>query len=225
MPGLLPPMPTGVPPGHPYWNDWYEKLRSLINDTTINFTDLDFAGSNLTSIATRNHNDLQNIQGGAAGDHYHLTNAQATDLTDGGDSAAHFHSADRARANHTGTQAYSTISDGAVGTYTPTLTNVTNVAASGALTAFYIRAGNIVTVAGAVTIDPTAAGNTVLGISLPIASNLGTANDVAGTTATSSVLEAGIVNGDVANDRAQIVYNATDLGNKTWRFTFMYQII
>ncbi len=29
---LLPPIPTGVPPGHSYWNDWYEKLRSLVND-------------------------------------------------------------------------------------------------------------------------------------------------------------------------------------------------
>lgn len=32
-----------------------------------------------------------------------------TDLTDGGDSTLHFHSTDRARANHTGTQALSTI--------------------------------------------------------------------------------------------------------------------
>lgn len=41
-----------------------------------------------------------------------LTSTQVTDLTDGGDSALHFHSADRARANHTGTQALSTITGG-----------------------------------------------------------------------------------------------------------------
>lgn len=40
-----------------------------------------------------------------------LTNTQITDLTDAGDSALHFHSTDRARANHTGTQLASTISD------------------------------------------------------------------------------------------------------------------
>ena len=37
---LLPPIPTGVPPGHSYWNDWYEKLRTLINSiqSGINWT-------------------------------------------------------------------------------------------------------------------------------------------------------------------------------------------
>ena len=77
----LPPQPVGVPPGSSYWNDWYEKLRFLIEQATtavIKFIDLDFTGSNLTSIATRNHNDLQNIQGGAAGEYNHLTNAQVT---------------------------------------------------------------------------------------------------------------------------------------------------
>ncbi len=27
----LPPSPVGVPPGHSFWNDWYEKLRTLVN--------------------------------------------------------------------------------------------------------------------------------------------------------------------------------------------------
>lgn len=40
-----------------------------------------------------------------------LTPTQATDLTDGGDSALHYHASDRDRANHTGTQTLSTISD------------------------------------------------------------------------------------------------------------------
>lgn len=40
-----------------------------------------------------------------------LTPAQITDLTDAGDSALHYHATDRARANHTGTQLASTISD------------------------------------------------------------------------------------------------------------------
>lgn len=37
--------------------------------------------------------------------------AQKTDLTDAGDTTLHYHATDRARANHTGTQARSTISD------------------------------------------------------------------------------------------------------------------
>ena len=41
--------------------------------------------------------------------YYHLTQANHIDLTDGGNSALHYHSTDRDRANHTGTQAQSTI--------------------------------------------------------------------------------------------------------------------
>ena len=40
-----------------------------------------------------------------------ISDVNATDLTDGGDSSLHYHSTDRDRANHTGTQTASTISD------------------------------------------------------------------------------------------------------------------
>lgn len=40
-----------------------------------------------------------------------ISDANATDLTDGGDSTLHYHASDRARSNHTGTQTASTISD------------------------------------------------------------------------------------------------------------------
>lgn len=40
-----------------------------------------------------------------------ISDANATDLTDSGDSSLHYHSADRNRANHTGTQTAATISD------------------------------------------------------------------------------------------------------------------
>ena len=57
------------------------------------------------------HNSLAGLQGGTSDDYYHLTQTQHDDLTDNGDSTLHYHSADRARANHTGTQAMGTISD------------------------------------------------------------------------------------------------------------------
>jgi hypothetical protein len=44
----------------------------------------------------------------------HLTGAQNAALTSGGDTDLHFHSSDRNRANHTGTQSASTISDFAI---------------------------------------------------------------------------------------------------------------
>lgn len=34
MASLIPPMPTGVVPGSQYWNDWIEKLRTIINSLT-----------------------------------------------------------------------------------------------------------------------------------------------------------------------------------------------
>jgi hypothetical protein len=31
MANKLPPLPVGIAPGSGYWNDWYEKLRTLVN--------------------------------------------------------------------------------------------------------------------------------------------------------------------------------------------------
>lgn len=33
MANLLPPLPQGAAPGSSYWNDWYEKMRTLVNST------------------------------------------------------------------------------------------------------------------------------------------------------------------------------------------------
>jgi len=47
------------------------------------------------------HNSLASLQGGSAGSYYHLTVTQHTDLTDGGDSALHYHATDRDLTNAT----------------------------------------------------------------------------------------------------------------------------
>lgn len=52
---------------------------------------------------------LDGIESGAEVNN--ISDVNATDLTDAGDSVLHYHSADRNRANHTGTQTASTISD------------------------------------------------------------------------------------------------------------------
>lgn len=82
MAQILPPTPIGVPPGHSFWNDWYEKLRTIVNNGAISVTwsNINFAGSNITSIAARAHNNLQSIQGGTTGQYYHLTAAQYASL-------------------------------------------------------------------------------------------------------------------------------------------------
>lgn len=101
MAGQLPPSPMGVPPGHAYWNDWYEKLRQLINGSLIGviWANIDFTGSNITDITSRSHQNLQSLQGGTAGEYYHMTSAQSAALgvhnsltgLDGGTSGQYYH--------------------------------------------------------------------------------------------------------------------------------------
>lgn len=71
-----------------------------------------------------NHNALTGLQGGTTGQYYHLTSAQHTDLTDGGDATSHYHAADRDRSVHTGTQLASTISDFGTNTWVKILSSV-----------------------------------------------------------------------------------------------------
>lgn len=112
------------------------------------------------------------------------------------------------------------------GTYTPTLTNVTNLAASTAYQCQYSRNGTVVTVSGKVDIDPTIAGACALGITLPIASNLGAAEDCAGAAFASGIAGQGAaIRGDAANDRAEMAWVAADITNQPMYFTFAYEII
>lgn len=120
-------------------------------------------------------------------------------------------------------------SDGNVfsGTYTPTVTAVTNVAAVTAVVCQYMRVGNVVTVSGQVRVDPTASGNTVFGMTLPIASNFANARELAGTFATTRAgfADQGVVTADTTNDRANFQFNAVDLALTFYAFHFTYQII
>ena len=59
-----------------------------------------------TSNKYKDHTHLQNLNSTS---YTHLTQTNHTDLTDGGNSSLHYHSSDRARTNHTGTQAISTV--------------------------------------------------------------------------------------------------------------------
>ena len=66
------------------WYDWFYRFQSITAKFPVGgkwkwTTDIDFTGSNLTDIQTRNHNDLQNIQlsgtelqTGSTAEFYHL---------------------------------------------------------------------------------------------------------------------------------------------------------
>lgn len=195
----IPPAPVGALPGSSYWNDWYEKIRNLINSGTLAqlWSSIDFTASNITDIVTRAHNNLQSFQGGSAGEYYHLTSAQNT-----------------------------TVGTLTSGTYTPTLSNTTNLDASTAYTCQYLRVGSVVTVSGKVSIDPTAAGLVELGITLPIASNFTAQEQLGGSGSFSTIgSRSAAILADTTNDRALLSYVGTDTTNQPLYFTFTYQII
>lgn len=121
---------------------------------------------------------------------------------------------------------YALIKSSTSGVYTPTLTNVTNLAASTARQATYMQVGNTVTVTGQVDVDPTAAGATRLGISLPIASIFTTAFQLGGTAAAKAVAgQVAAIEADTTNFRAQMEWVAVDTANRTMSYQFTYQVL
>lgn len=71
----LPPVPTSKSLTDFAWAEWFNSLRNyLASITSFKWSVIDFSGSNLTAIQTRNHSDLQSIVGSSDG--YHLSSAQ-----------------------------------------------------------------------------------------------------------------------------------------------------
>src|SRR5579859_2028097 len=76
----VPPPPLNSPNGSYYWLEWYTNLTNFLNGTNIPWTSLNFTGSDIADILTRNHNELTKIQGGTAsgargggGSAYHMS--------------------------------------------------------------------------------------------------------------------------------------------------------
>ncbi|MEY4428831.1 MAG: hypothetical protein RLZZ182_1520 [Pseudomonadota bacterium] len=114
----------------------------------------------------------------------------------------------------------------AAGTYTPTLTNVTNLSASTAYEWAYVRIGSVMFGGGRVDVDPTAAGSTQLGFSLPVASNLGATTDCSGCAFASAIAGQGAaILGDAANNRGQIEWIAVDTTNQPMYAIFIAKVI
>ena len=113
------------------------------------------------------------------------------------------------------------------GTYTPTLTNTTNITSSTSnADVRWVRVGNVVTVSGGVTVRPAGAGTCALEISLPIASSLAASTELSGVVSY-TVLAAGTVIGDATNDRATASFSASaDPGIEApTTFIFQYEVL
>jgi hypothetical protein len=116
---------------------------------------------------------------------------------------------------------------GGSGTYTPTLTNGANVAASTPYACQYMRVGNMVMVSGILDVDPTAGSGTAtrIDVSLPIASNLATAVQLAGAMGANAATESAQIFADETNNRAAISFLAQTTANHSVSFMFMYQVL
>lgn len=80
----LPPIPNNPVTDTHVWRDWFFKVSQiLVQSAAIAWTSLNFTGSNLLDIQTRQHNALQDMQGGLTNEYYHLTSAQYTALSSG----------------------------------------------------------------------------------------------------------------------------------------------
>lgn len=115
------------------------------------------------------------------------------------------------------------------GTYTPTLTAVTNVAATTASVLQYCRVGNVVTVSGYMQIDPTTTSlETEVGISLPIASSFGAASrcgGAGGCIATGAFGESAVIVADTTNNRARFLCKPSSGAARGWSMSFTYQVV
>jgi len=135
-----------------------------------------------------------------------------------------------------GTMAWLSVSGGLVitnttmtgqsGTYTPTFTNVANVASFGTVSdATWCRTGNAVTVSGRVAIDPTAgAVNTQFRMTLPVASALSLFTDVGGTcNCKDSASIAVAICADTVNDEANFQYiNTAETAARDFAYIYQY---
>ena len=80
----LPPIPNQPISNTHEWREWFFNLWENLGGTEgqIYYNDLNFTGSNITSIQTRAHNTLQGLQGGNVGgtEYYHLDAADYSRL-------------------------------------------------------------------------------------------------------------------------------------------------
>lgn len=113
-------------------------------------------------------------------------------------------------------------------TYTPTLTNVANSSARTAKVCVYSNCNGIVTVAGFAAVTDSSLGvETIIGISLPVASNFGAVTDCSGISNVQNLLgDGGFIEADATNDRAQLRYVAGDTAvSHDHYFMFQYKVI
>jgi hypothetical protein len=113
------------------------------------------------------------------------------------------------------------------GTYTPTLTAVTNIASSTSDVSQWTRVGNVVTVSGVITAAATAAAGsfTELGVSLPIASAMTLTTQLGGAGQVQTFGYSVGCYADATNDRASLQWISNSTASNLTAFMFTYVIV
>lgn len=114
-------------------------------------------------------------------------------------------------------------SAGMSGTYTPTLTGVSNVDRVTATVCQYMRVGNIVTVSGEFQVDTKGPGAFEAGLSLPIPADIANSSEASGTAASSGSVMLRL-SGDAVNNRVRVAGVAANGNNTAYSFMFTYKL-
>lgn len=190
----LPPPPIQDKPGSFTWLEWYRQLRAYVSTSgSVPWYIINFAGSNITDIALRDHANLQNLQGGTAGEHYHLTAAQrAAIISNLHNSLSGLQGGTTNEYYHVTNTEYTALTGSTQGTWTPTFTNLTVVNGTGGATysGRYSRIGRTVFYTIKIVCTGTATTASVAGTTyctLPIAATQDDTVDVANATTRLSV--------------------------------------
>lgn len=123
---------------------------------------------------------------------------------------------------------FSTIPTATSGTYTPTRSAEANLDSNVTpSSAQYCRCGNVVTVTGRVTVDPTlTATATSFELSLPVSSNIGAVEDLSGVAFCPTIAGMGAgISGSVANNTAVFTWVSSDVASQTFCYTYSYEVI
>ena len=203
--GSLPPPPINDSPGSFTWLEWYRQLRNYISTSgSVPWYVINFAGSKLTDIAERLHNTLQGLQGGTAGEMYHLTAAQHSALTAGPhNNLAGLQGGTAGQYYHLTSTEHAAITGAVDGVWTPTFTGLTVVSGTGgaAYAGRYSRIGRTVFYTIKISCTGTAttastAGTTYCDLPVPA-----TQDDSCNTTNATTKLGVGVGYLDSTNDR------------------------
>lgn len=110
-------------------------------------------------------------------------------------------------------------------TWTPTLTNTTNIDSSSAYLSSYTQIGDTIHCAGMVDVDATAVSACVLAVSLPVASDFANAYEASGVLSAQGGGVVGSIEADPTGDKALFKFTPAGTTSVSYFFMFTYRVL